>query len=272
VITDDDVVQLFEQADPARVLRASPPLDASAYLDALRVRSTDMTLTDITPTTFAPRSRRITVAALIAVALLIAGSAIAVFFRSSTRQSVTHPPDHLQAMQVATDFVAAYTAYDADQVSSLLAADADLSGLFQRSDWRLGLRFMQATRVEITVRSCVETASSPSKTLVQCPYVSHQLGSDELGLGPYAGGSMGLTIRDGKIIDADVNFAPLLNHDFKNEMWKPFAAWVATNFPDDATLMYTDQSHIAAAITEESIPLWEKHTRDYVDYEMKQAA
>jgi len=36
--------------------------------------------------------------------------------------------------------------------------------------------------------------------------------------------------------------------------------------------MYTDQSHIAAAITEESIPLWEKHTRDYVDYEMKQAA
>ena len=29
--------------------------------------------------------------------------------------------------------------------------------------------------------------------------------------------------------------------------------------------MYTDVSHISAAITEESIPLWEEHTAGYVD-------
>jgi hypothetical protein len=268
VITDDEVLQLFEQADPARALLAPPPLDAGAYLDTLRLRGTDMTLTDIAPSSppSGSRNRRFTVAAVIVVALLIAGSAIALFVRSSTRQSVTHQPPHPPAMQVATDFVAAYTAYDADAVSSLLAGDADVSGMYQRSDWRLGLRFMQATGLKVVVRSCVEEASSPTQTLVRCPFVFHALGSDEVGLGPFPGGVIGLTIRDGKVVDAETNVPYALSDDhFKRQMWQPFASWVATNFPDDAAVMYTDHSHIAAAITEESIPLWEQHTRDYVN-------
>jgi hypothetical protein len=49
VITDDEVLQLFERADPARASDVTPKVDAAGYLDALRTRSTDMTLVENPP-------------------------------------------------------------------------------------------------------------------------------------------------------------------------------------------------------------------------------
>ena len=55
MITDDDVFELFEHSDPARVQAETPRLDAIRYLDALRLRSADIAsdrrqlTTDITP-------------------------------------------------------------------------------------------------------------------------------------------------------------------------------------------------------------------------------
>ena len=122
MITDDDVMRLFEEADPARVHAEIPRVDATGYLDALRLRTTDMTLTEISSplTPSRERHRLITLAAVILVAVLIAGGAIALVARSSTRDSVTNPPLRPPAVQVASNFLAAYAAYDADRVASLL--------------------------------------------------------------------------------------------------------------------------------------------------------
>ena len=266
MITDDDVMRLFEEADPARVHAEIPRVDATGYLDALRLRTNDMTLTEISSplTPSRERHRLITLAAVILVAVLIAGGAIALVARSSTRDSVTNPPLRPPAVQVASNFLAAYAAYDADRVGSFLAADADVSAMWNGRDWRLGLRYMKAIGLSLVVSSCDEVASSPSRTLVRCPFAYNALRSDELGLGPYDAEGFGLTIRDGKIVDATMNFSFNVGKGFREQMWDPFASWVATNFPDDAAVMYTDRSHLSAAITDESIPLWEQHTRDYV--------
>ena len=268
MITDNDVMRLFEKADPARVPPATPPLDADAYLDTLRLRSTDVSLTDLSVPPTPPRDRRnlMTLVAVVLVAVLVAGGAIAYFVRSTTRDSVTNHPTYPPAV-LAINFLRAYAAYDADGVASFLASDADVSAMWTRSDWRLSLRYMQATDFRLIDVSCEVVDSIPSRTLVTCPYAYNQLGSDELGLGPYRGSWIGLTIHKGKIVDAEMNLPT--DRRFRTEIWEPFATWVATNFPDDAAVMYTDRSHIAAAITEESIPLWEQHTRDYVN-DMKQ--
>src|SRR6187402_107333 len=47
VITDDEIMRLFEQADPARN-DGVQMVDAAGYLDALRTRSYDMQLIDTT--------------------------------------------------------------------------------------------------------------------------------------------------------------------------------------------------------------------------------
>lgn len=47
MITDDEVMRLFERADPARVDHAAPVIDAAGHLDALRTRSIEVKLTKI---------------------------------------------------------------------------------------------------------------------------------------------------------------------------------------------------------------------------------
>lgn len=265
MITDDDVMTLFEKSDPARVPAATPPLDADRYLETLRLRSTDVTLTDFSVPATPLRDRRnlMTLVAVILVAALLAGGAIAYFVRSTTRDSVTDQPVYPPAV-VAINFLHAYAAYDADQVESFLAPDAKVTAMWTGPDWRLGLRYMEATELELIDLSCEVVDSSPSLSFVQCPYAYNGLGSDELGLGPYGGSSIGLTIRDGKVVDAKMNIPT--DRTFRTQMWEPFANWVATDFPEDAAVMYTDSSHIAAAITAQSLPLWEQHTREYADY------
>ena len=48
-------------------------------------------------------------------------------------------------------------------------------------------------------------------------------------------------------------------------MWEPFASWVSTTYPEDAAVMYRDETHTGVRLTEESIGLWERHTRGYVE-------
>ena len=52
--TEDEATRLLKWADPARVDDGAPFVDAAGYLDALRTRSTTVTLIDPEPT---PRSR-----------------------------------------------------------------------------------------------------------------------------------------------------------------------------------------------------------------------
>src|SRR6188508_1876380 len=66
VITDDEIMRLFEQADPARD-DGVQMVDAAGYLDALRTRSYDMQLIDTTEApTKTPRDNRWVLAAIAA--------------------------------------------------------------------------------------------------------------------------------------------------------------------------------------------------------------
>jgi hypothetical protein len=79
VITDDEVMRLFERADPARVDDAAPVIDAAGYLYTLRERSSNVTLIDTEPTPIRPPSRHrwpIIIAAAAAVVLLVVGAVI----------------------------------------------------------------------------------------------------------------------------------------------------------------------------------------------------
>ena len=65
MITDDEIMRLFEQADPAREDDGMRMVDAAGYLDALQTRSYDMTLTEITEApTKSPRDNRWVLAAI----------------------------------------------------------------------------------------------------------------------------------------------------------------------------------------------------------------
>jgi hypothetical protein len=47
-------------------------------------------------------------------------------------------------------------------------------------------------------------------------------------------------------------------------VWEPFADWVSRAYPEDAAVMYTDESYSNVRLTEESVRLWERRTRGYV--------
>jgi hypothetical protein len=52
--------------------------------------------------------------------------------------------------------------------------------------------------------------------------------------------------------------------EFSPQMWEPFAEWVSTTYPADAAVMYEDETYSGVRLSEESIPLWERHIRGYV--------
>jgi hypothetical protein len=179
-------------------------------------------------------------------------------------------PGDTKAQKVATGFVEAYGAFDADRAISYLADDADILYLMRSvgvldaegtlDEFRLLVSLEQASGSQLTLDSCEEMKSSASATEVRCPFDLHSLGSDEIGLGPYSGNFFALTVRDGEIVEASQY------RDYTEifaQTWTPFEDWVATNYPDDAEVMYQTGSH-GPRLTSESIRLWERHTREYV--------
>ena len=81
-----------------------------------------------------------------------------------------------------------------------------------------------------------------------------------MGLGPYSGNYWDLTIADGTIVSATQgsNGPDLVS----TQIGQPFRRWVTAHHPDDAAVMYDGSGW---RISEESIPLWEQHTREYVE-------
>ena len=79
MITDDEVLRLFERADPAQTDDAAPAIDAAGYLDALRTRSSTVTYIDTEPTPTEPPTnhhRWLAAAAAAATVAVIAGGLI----------------------------------------------------------------------------------------------------------------------------------------------------------------------------------------------------
>jgi hypothetical protein len=167
------------------------------------------------------------------------------------------------AKEVATGFLEAYGAFDADRAIAYLADDATLSplGVGGNREFRLLLSFSEAQGYKQMLAPCEETGSSSAGTYVRCPFDFHAIRSDEIGRGPYSGSYFEFTVRDGEIVRVS-NYLEIAR--FSGEMWEPFADWVSTTYPEDAAVMY-NKTLTDYRLSEESIRLWEKHSREYVD-------
>jgi hypothetical protein len=204
-----------------------------------------------------------------AVAAAAAIGLVAVAWILATRgeQDAGTPPNEAAgatAEEVATGFLEAYGAFDADRAYTYLADDADISGLGvvgTQKEFRRFIAWLEAEGYKQMLDPCEELASSPSGTLVRCAFDFHALGSDQIGLGPYSGSTFLLNVRDGEIVRASLSWDI---DEFSPQMWEPFAEWVSATYPRDFAVMYTDGGS-NFRLTEESIRLWERHTRQYVD-------
>lgn len=174
------------------------------------------------------------------------------------------------AREIASRFLEAFGAFDADRAVDYLAEDAEISALLigtasvegAEEELRLNLSMLEAQSYEQRLGSCEQTGTLPSGTGVRCRFDFHLFGSDELGHGPYSGSYFDLTVRDGEVVRGSVSYEI---GEFSPEMWEPFAEWVSTTYPDDAAQMYTDGTYTGVRISEESIPLWGRHVREYAN-------
>jgi hypothetical protein len=206
--------------------------------------------------------RRLLIGALAAVALVLIGA----FVVSQRREAAP------AAEEVATSFVEAFGAFNAEQAITYLGDDADISQMISsvgaqgvegtQEEFRLLISLLEAQGYKQMLNSCEELSSSPSGTGVSCTFEYHNFRSEEVERGPFGGSSFYLTVRDREIVQARMDFGI---EEFSPQMWEPFAAWVSKAYPEDAAMMYEDETHSGVRLTEESIGLWERRTRGYVE-------
>ena len=110
-----------------------------------------------------------------------------------TRTPATQPspvnPTDAAAIEVATGFLDAYGAFDAERARAYLADDADITGMTEGrgvEGLALALSFSEAEGYRQTITSC-EASTFAADTTVLCEYDFHAIRSDEIGLGPYSG-------------------------------------------------------------------------------------
>lgn len=175
-------------------------------------------------------------------------------------------------VEVATGFMDAYGAFDANRAIGYLAPDADVEELISSigevhdgPGLRLSIAWLRAVGYEQLLHSCREGVTSASGTRVRCSFDLHLLRSSEVGKGPYGPAEIDFTVSEGKIVHASA-----WNWDyekaFRSEVWEPFERWASRTFPEDVAIMYQDESHSAARLTDASIRRWEVHTQGYVRF------
>lgn len=191
--------------------------------------------------------------------------------------TITQVPERTVAELVARGFIEAYGDLDETRALGFLADDADIRGLVTSvgdhsvtgtvDDVRMLLSLLRAQGYEqLPGIRCAELGNSQDTTTFRCGFAFHDIRSDELGLGPFRGSYFLLTVRDWKIVEAS-EFWDI--SEFSPQVWEPFAAWVSKRFPRDAAVMYTGSG---ARLSEESIRLWEKRSREYAAVQTSKGA
>ena len=185
---------------------------------------------------------------------------------------VDHPPTvnpaDASAEEAALGFVNAYAAFDAQKAMTYVTYEADISGVIDAQvpanaeGLSLVLSRFKAVGYKQTVTSC-DAVPFGSDTSVTCDFDFHALGSNQIGRGPFSGSSFVFTVRDGAIVRASLRW----NLDkFGPQMWEPFAEWVSSTYPKDAAVMYPNGTQVGSIrLSPESLRLWRRHTRDYVE-------
>lgn len=211
-----------------------------------------------------------------AVAAAIAATAAVVIVTSQPRETTAPAgtpsvsPVELTAIRSARNFAYAIGATDADTAFAYLAPDADISGLLFGppegaegivEELRLNVSMLKAQGFRQILGDCDQVGDVGSEATVRCAFDFDLMGSDELGLGPFTGSFYDLTVRDGTIVRAAVNWEIA---EFSPRVWEPFADWVSTTYPRDAAVMYQDETHTGQRLSSDSIRLWALHVQDYV--------
>jgi hypothetical protein len=204
----------------------------------------------------------------VAVAALVGLGAVAC--DSGTRSAQDTAPANeaptVNPQEVAMGFLEAYGAFDAETAMTYVADDADLAGLIDpqvppdTEGLSAMLALLEALGYEQTITSC-QAATIASDTSVVCKFDFHAIRSDEIGRGPFSGSIFTFIVRDGEIVRAALSWNI---EQFSPQMWEPFAAWVSSTYPKDFDVMYMGGGN-NFRLTEESIRLWRRHSREYVE-------
>lgn len=214
------------------------------------------------------RTRLVLAAAAVVIVAAVAGAwwLTGSDSRTATPADSSTVPDQ-SPKAVATRFVEAYAAYDVQRVSSMLAPGVGVSGLADSPDnWIAANRFGEVTGEMLFLDPCTKVSSGSSGTTMNCPFDYHALHSADVGRGPFSGSSFLVTVDEGEIMAAFIDWKFLTNQ-FSSEMWEPFAAWVSKEYPRDAAVMYADWPGTdQQSYSDESISLWQLHTQGYVDH------
>jgi hypothetical protein len=176
-----------------------------------------------------------------------------------------------EAEQVAVGFVDALASFDRESAATYIADGVQLtmSNILDETaadNWTLRNRWDQATGWEVTdLEGCHTSASRPPEFEVHCVYTVHQMGSDQLGRGPFGDNALDVTVRDGQIVDVTLTTAHGTN-GFSDTMWGPFWAWMEETHPaDEGRMAALEDPGASPARVNRSLRLWHQRVQQYVD-------
>lgn len=288
MITDDEIMRLFELADPARHDDGARMVDAAGYLDALQTRSYDMTLTEITTEapTKRPRDNRWVLAAIVAAAIVLIVAGALLLSRDNGQEPVpVAPPTTLtsvaptnaveqgagqsvdEAVAVVRSFYDARNAFDADTALSFLTDDAivwpwsqgtaEPHGIAGPDDFRLQTESAASTNAKLMLGDCTAVEHQGPGIKIRCGYEYQDLRSDELGIGPFGNKTTDVLVVDGKI--TSIVESGHSDDEFQQLLWDPFGAWLSARHPEDAAVKDAGDTP-----NEESIRMWDQRSQEWV--------
>ncbi len=144
-------------------------------------------------------------------------------------------PELNSAEQLASEFVTAYFAFDRDLAASYVDDNATLTigSVIGQDGWLRYNRMGEASGLDGTVDQCNQTQELASGGAeVGCLFTYHDLGSEQLGRGPWAEKVFNVTIEEGKVVDA-LMFEGLSLAEYEDEMYNPFMNWMSEAHPKD---------------------------------------
>ena len=213
------------------------------------------------------RNRKISALAMVAMVFAVTAAVILASLGPAPRSVGTTPTP----MEVARRFVDSLGSARGDEALSYLAERADVSRFVASigstelggpPGLRLAVSYLSAVGYEQTDPSCVETSTGPSGASIHCEFDIHLLRSDEIGVGPFGPAALDIRVVDGRIVDvSELSFDEL--EAFSPQVWEPFASWVTSRYPEYAAAMYADDAHASPRLTQRTIWLWERLTRDW---------
>jgi hypothetical protein len=158
-------------------------------------------------------------------------------------------------------------ASDPDRAMSYVTEDLIAKTSGTPEDFRLEGAMLEALGSRNLNVHCEQQDASASGISVRCTYDYHTFRSDELGRDPFTGAYDVYIVRDGKIVAIGQGNDPTDGNAFFQQMWASFRQWVGTEHPDDIPVMYVGSGW---RLTEESIALWERYTREYAEIQTRE--